>query len=61
MRRTGVWLGCCTAARAGAASGDLEVRSGPERNSAPQITAPAPKMAAATQNPVVQPWISDKI
>jgi hypothetical protein len=27
--------------------------SGPERSSVPQITAPAPKMAAATQNPVV--------
>jgi hypothetical protein len=43
---------CCMAVSAGAAA-DLEARSGPERNSVPQITAPAPKMPAATQNPVV--------
>ena len=33
--------------------GGADRRSGPERNSVPQITAPTPKMAAATQNPVV--------
>jgi len=44
-------VACCAAAVAGAAA--VGARSGPERNNAPQITAPAPKMAAATQNPVV--------
>ena len=39
-------------ALAEAAAGTGE-RSGPERSSVPQITAPTPKMAAATQNPVV--------
>src|SRR6202161_645748 len=54
-------VACCTAALAGAGAGvaDPEARSGPERNSVPQVTAPAPKMAAATQNAVVYPWISD--
>ena len=42
-----------TAAPAGVVAADAEARSGPERNSEPQITAPAPKMAAPTQNPVV--------
>jgi hypothetical protein len=51
--------GCaaCPAGPALRASGSVaaypQARSGPERNSAPQITAPAAKMAAATQNPVV--------
>ena len=45
-------VACCAAASAGAAA-DAGARSAPERNSVPQITAPAPKMAAATQNPVV--------
>jgi hypothetical protein len=50
---TGVWLACGMAVPAGAAATDAGVRSGPKRNSVPQITAPAAKMAAATQNPVV--------
>ena len=33
-----------TAAPAGAAAVDAEARSGPERNSEPQITAPAPSL-----------------
>jgi hypothetical protein len=52
MWMTGVLLACSAAAPAGAAA-DAEAWSGPKRNSVPQITAPAPKMAAATQNPVV--------
>jgi hypothetical protein len=53
MCMTGASLACRTAAPAGPAAADLEARSGPERNSVPQISAPAPNMAAATQNPVV--------
>src|SRR5690349_8269774 len=48
-----------TAAPAWASAAGSETRSGPGRNSVPQMTAPALKMAAATQNPVVYPWISD--
>ncbi len=50
-----VWavVACCAAGLAGTAVACLEARSGPERNSVPQVTAPAPKMAAATQNAVV--------
>ena len=55
----GVSLACRTAAWAAwaawatwvgpAAAADPRLRSGPERNSVPQITAPVPKIAAATQ------------
>ena len=38
---------------AGATVAGPVTRSGPERNRAPQTTAPVAKMAAATQNPVV--------
>jgi len=38
---------------AGVVAAGPETPSGPDRNSVPQMTAPAPKMAAATQNPVV--------
>src|SRR5215471_4995337 len=48
----------CAAAPAGVAAA-VVARSGPGRNRMPQMTAPALKMAAATQNPVVYPWISD--
>jgi DNA-binding NarL/FixJ family response regulator len=34
-------VACCTAAPAGASAADPEARTGPERNSVPQITAPA--------------------
>src|SRR5262249_12363700 len=49
----GTSLACCAACPAGAAATDLKARMGPERKSVPQIIAPAPKMAAATQNAVV--------
>ena len=42
-----------TAVLAGAATPGSAARSGPGRKSMPQITAPAAKMPAATQNPVV--------
>ncbi len=50
---TGASLACGTAVPAGPAAAEAGARSGPKRNSVPQITAPAAKMAAATQNPVV--------
>ena len=50
-----VWtvVACCAAVLAGVAAAGPEARSGPKRNSVPQVTAPTPKMAAPTQNPVV--------
>jgi hypothetical protein len=50
---TGAWLSCCPLAPAEAGAADPEADRGPERNSVPQITAPAAKMIAVIQKPVV--------
>ena len=47
------WAACFGVVWAVPAAAAPGTRSGPERNSVPQITAPTLKMAAATQNPVV--------
>jgi hypothetical protein len=52
VRMIGAWLSCCAPAPAETGAADPEARRGPERNSVPQITAPAAKMIAVIQKPV---------